>query len=78
MSDSPRTDKLIAELDANHEVAIPFVWRQMVNLARQLESALAAMTAQREALERRSQEREAWLLGHISEEEHMRFVERFQ
>lgn len=52
MSDTPRTDELIAELDANHEVAIPFVWRQMVNLARQLESALAAMTAQRDKAER--------------------------
>lgn len=41
-------------------------------------SDLAAMTARVAELERRSQEREALLLGHISEEEHMRFVERFQ
>lgn len=40
MSDTPRTDELIAKLDADHNVMISFVWRQMVNLARQLEREL--------------------------------------
>jgi hypothetical protein len=34
---TPRTDALIATLDANHEIAIAFVWRRMVNHARSLE-----------------------------------------
>ena len=40
-SETPRidlVDELIATLDANHEVALPFVWRQMVNLARSMQS----------------------------------------
>jgi hypothetical protein len=37
---TPRVDALIAKLDADHSVQLPFVWRQMVNLARELEREL--------------------------------------
>lgn len=52
MTDTPRTDELVAKLDANHEIAVAFVWRQMVNHARQLERDLALERATRESAER--------------------------